>query len=150
MKYQIFTDGGARGNPGPAGIGIQVKVRADGADKIIYEQASAIGEATNNEAEYKAFLAALEWLRDHCQMKLQKQNLLPIEKAEFYLDSKLVVEQIKKNWKLKSPALKILAEEAWILIEELEEMELALEFKHVRRENNQGADELVNRALDAQ
>ncbi len=150
MKYHIFTDGGARGNPGPAGIGVQVKAVAAEADQIIYEQASSIGEATNNEAEYKALLAALEWLRDHCQMSLQKQNLLPTKRAEFYLDSQLVVEQILKNWKLKSPTLKELAEEAWNIIEELEKMGLSLKFMHVRREHNQAADALVNRALDAE
>ncbi len=149
MKYQIFTDGGSRGNPGPAGIGVQVVAVNDDTDEIVFELASSIGEATNNEAEYKALLAGLEWLRDHKQMRSQTQKPQEVTEVDFYLDSQLVVEQIKKNWKLKSPTLRKLAEKAWGLIGELQSLGLSLNFLHVKREYNQAADSLVNRALDA-
>lgn len=180
MKYKIFTDGGARGNPGPAGAGVQVVAvwgvgEGGGGTKgerqsVIYEQASCLGRATNNEAEYKAFLAALEWLRDRLVLAVENggdgegrdgeggggsggedggegvRGL--VEQVEFYLDSKLVVEQVLKNWKLKEPRLKELAEKAWELMAELEELGVELSLAHVGREQNKGADSLVNRALD--
>ena len=144
MILKIFTDGGSRGNPGNAGIGVVIFKVSEGASfeeikrsEVIYEYSSFIGTATNNEAEYKAFLAALEWL---------SKNNTEIEQADFYLDSKLVVEQINKNWKIKDVRMAKFANEAWNILESLD---LKTSFSHIRREKNKEADALVNQALDA-
>lgn len=130
----IHTDGGSRGNPGLAGIG--VLVLKDG--RVVFEIAKAIGVATNNEAEYKAVLEALNWL---------KENTTPHTGAEvqFLLDSKLVVEQLSRNWKIKEPRLAELAKESWQKIAALPHKVV---FKHIPRAENVGADALVNQALD--
>ncbi|MBU0579440.1 ribonuclease HI family protein [Patescibacteria group bacterium] len=135
-RLKIFTDGGARGNPGPAGIGVHV---VNEQRMQVFQQSLFIGRATNNEAEYKAFLASLEWLREHTKTTT-------IKAVEWFLDSKLVVEQVNKNWKIKEPRLKKLAETAW---ETLSSLECEYKISHIRRENNQEADGLVNQALDA-
>jgi len=131
----IHTDGGSRGNPGPAAIGIAVFQ----AGRVIYEQASQIGSATNNQAEYLAFLNSLDWLLLH-QAKLSTTRIV------WKLDSLLVVEQINKNWKIKLPHLKLLAEKAWT---GLQRVKCQYQITYVPREENTQADLLVNRALDA-
>jgi ribonuclease HI len=130
----IFTDGGSRGNPGQAGIGISV---LDDQDQEIHSWGDAIGIATNNEAEYKAFLVSLEWL--------QQQKKVEPESVSWKLDSKLVVEQLNKNWKVKEPRMRALAEQAW---EMLGTLPCSYKITHVRREHNKRADQLVNQALD--
>ena len=135
MKLKIFTDGGSRGNPGDAGIGIVVyNVETN---KVIFEHSGFIGVATNNEAEYKALLKALEWLSEN------KKNT---ESVDFFLDSKLVVEQINKNWKIKDDRMRKFANEAWSI---LEKFDFKTVFLHIKREKNKEADLLVNQALDA-
>jgi ribonuclease HI len=131
----IHTDGGARGNPGPSGVG--VVVFRDG--KVVYELSKYIGTATNNEAEYKAFLMSLDWV-------VEKELELKPARVTWRLDSKLVVEQVNKNWKVKLPHLRKLAEEAW---EGLEKLSCPHEIGFVPREENSSADALVNQALDA-
>lgn len=135
-KLTIFTDGGSRGNPGLAAIGVFV---SNEQQQAVFQQASFIGRATNNEAEYKALLASLEWLSGYL-----KSNV--VASVEWVLDSKLVVQQLNRNWKIKEPRLRSLAEQAWQLLDSLE-CEYAL--THVGRERNRRADELVNKALDA-
>jgi ribonuclease HI len=135
-KLKIYTDGGSRGNPGPAGIGVYV---IDQQQQVVFSQALFIGRATNNESEYKAFLASLEWLEEYSKNT-------SVESIEWFLDSKLVVEQINKNWKIKEDRLKNLAKQAW---EHLSSINCKYEIKHVRREYNKDADGLVNQALDA-
>jgi ribonuclease HI len=135
-KLIINTDGGSRGNPGPASIGVLVKKD----DQIIFQLAKTIGVATNNDAEYKAVASALEWLD-------QQQNLS--EEVEFLLDSKLVVEQLAKRWKIKEPRLLGLAQNCWKLISNLQSKhKTKIFFTHVPREQNADADALVNYALD--
>ncbi|OIO43717.1 MAG: hypothetical protein AUJ41_04500 [Candidatus Pacebacteria bacterium CG1_02_43_31] len=141
---RILTDGGSRGNPGNAAIGVVVfKVLAETSfddtkkAKVVYEHSGFIGTATNNEAEYKALLKALEWLSG---------NLTDIEKVEIYLDSKLVVEQINKNWKIKDARMSKFANDAWKI---LEGIDVNVNFFHIKREKNSEADALVNQALDA-
>lgn len=141
---RIFTDGGSRGNPGNAATGVVIyKVPAEISfvetkhSKAIYEDSKFIGTATNNEAEYKALINALEWL---------SKNLAEIEKVEVYLDSKLVVEQINKNWKIKDVRMSKFANDVWKI---LEGINIDVKFFHIRREKNLEADALVNQALDA-
>ena len=131
----IHTDGGSRGNPGPAGIGVAVFCD----NKIIHEQAKVIGQATNNQAEYQAFINSLDWL-------LLNQSSLKPTKVVWKLDSLLVVEQINQNWKIKLPHLKKLAENAWA---GLKKLTCQYQIQYVPREENADADRLVNQALDA-
>jgi ribonuclease HI len=130
----IFTDGGSRGNPGPAGIGVSVVNKKV---KEIYFYGEAIGTATNNEAEYQAFLHSVEWL--------VRQDLESVEQVAWKLDSKLVVEQLLKNWKVKDDRMKVFAEKIWQLLEQLS---TPFTISHVPRAENKRADELVNQALD--
>ncbi|MBU0978925.1 MAG: ribonuclease HI family protein [Patescibacteria group bacterium] len=131
----IHTDGGSRGNPGPAGIGVVVFCD----NQVIYKQSNTIGSATNNQAEYQAFLSSLDWLLSH-QSKLNPTRVI------WKLDSLLVVEQINQNWKIKLPHLKIMAQEAW---QGLKKLTCEYQIGYVPREENAYADSLVNQALDA-
>ena len=133
-KIKVFTDGGSRGNPGIAGIGIYVE--SENGEKI-YESSKFLGTKTNNESEYLGFIEALKYL-DTLEEKPKK--------VEFFLDSKLVVEQINKNWKIKEPRLKELAEAAWKLLSTLP---FARTISHVVRAKNKEADRLANEAMDA-
>jgi len=127
---KIFSDGGARGNPGPAGIGAVI-YNSDG--KILAEVSEFLGIATNNQAEYKALIAALK-----------KAKELGAKEAECYLDSELVVKQLKREYKVKNKDLAPLF---------LEVHNLSINFKnifyhHIPREENKVADRLANLAMD--
>ena len=129
-KLIIFTDGGARGNPGPAGIGA-ILYSED--KKVVAEISNFLGVATNNQAEYKALIAALK-----------KATELGALELDCYLDSELVVKQLKREYKVKSPDLAPLF---------LEIHNLSLNFKnisytHIPRERNKEADRLANEAMD--
>jgi len=132
----IHTDGGARGNPGPAGIGIVIRQRDKETNRPI-EISEFIGEATNNQAEYKAVIAALKWV----QGNIQDKNIT----IDFYLDSQLVVEQLNGNYKLKNEGLKPLFSEIQNLISE---KNIRASFFYIPREKNREADRLVNKAID--
>jgi len=136
-KIKIYTDGGSRGNPGIAGVGIYIE---DAAGKEIYHEAKFLGTKTNNEAEYLAFLEALNFL-----LRYEIKNPGLIESAEFFLDSKLVVEQISRRWKIKKAELRELAEAAW---KNLSSLPYPTSIKHLLRENNKIADQLANEAMD--
>lgn len=125
-----YTDGGARGNPGPAGIGVVLQNK-DG--ETIGEWSEFLGIATNNQAEYKALLLALK----------QAVALGTIE-LECRLDSELVVKQLKGEYKVKHPDLKPLFEQAKSLISQIKNVS----FKHIPRELNKQADRLANQAMD--
>jgi len=127
---KIYTDGGARGNPGPAGIGVVIK---DENDKVIKEYDKYIGHATNNVAEYMAIIKGLELARD-----------IKAEEIHCYLDSELVVKQIKQEYKVKDPNLQKLFVKVWNLKLGFKN----ISFTHIRRESNIMADALVNKALD--
>lgn len=138
MLY-INTDGGSRGNPGPAAIGI---VFSDNQEKTIYSFKECIGKATNNEAEYRAIIKALEIL---LKSKWFKENNLEDKSVVCRLDSKLVVEQINGNYKIKQEHIKKFMEK----INELKKViKLKIVFVHIKREQNKNADKLVNEALD--
>jgi ribonuclease HI len=130
-KIIINTDGGARGNPGPAGIGVVI---ADG--KNIHEHKKYLGDdLTNNWAEYEAVALALE--------EAKKLGFTTRE-IEIRMDSKLVVEQVSGNWKIKEPSLKVQAAKVRALLLDFPRYR----FVYVPREENKDADRLVNEALD--
>jgi ribonuclease HI len=135
MQLTIHTDGGSRGNPGIAGGGVVV---ASG-DREIYAASLSFGIKTNNEAEYLAVIRALKWLK-----KFSADQ--KIEKVSFFLDSKLVAEQLSKSWKIKEPRLKPLAQECWNIMGILP---YSISFIHVKRDQNAEADLLANQAMDA-
>jgi len=136
---QIFinTDGGSRGNPGPAAIGVVI---ADLSENIIHTFKQAIGIATNNEAEYRAIIEALKILKSSSAV-----NMDEFEAVVCRLDSMLVVEQVSGNWKIKQPHIAKFNLEIHQLIKELD---LPISFTHIPREQNKLADKLVNEALD--
>lgn len=135
----INTDGGSRGNPGPSAIGI---VFSDTKGKVIHEYKQCIGEGTNNEAEYKAIIKALEML---LKSKWFEENNIADKKVVCRLDSKLVVEQINGAWKIKQDHLKGFVTQIHTMIDQ---MHLNIIFIHIPREENAAADKLVNEALD--
>lgn len=139
-KITIKSDGGSRGNPGPAAIGFVIYLE----NKLIKKHGQKIGEATNNTAEYKAIIEALQWLQKNINSfyKANKDNPIQIE---CLLDSKLVVNQLNRNFKIKQPHLQILANQAFATIKDLKQQVI---FKHIKREYNQEPDLLLNQALD--
>ncbi len=131
----IYTDGASRGNPGMAGAGIFAQLD----DKtILLEQSIFLGNKTNNEAEYMAFLASVWWL-----VKFKPDQ--KFDKIIWHLDSKLVVEQVNKNWKIKKPQLIKLVQQCW---QALENLDYQIIIKHIPREQNTKADALANVAMD--
>lgn len=130
-KLIINTDGGARGNPGPAGIGVVIR---DESETIIFEHGAYIGEQTNNFAEYTALIKALETARD-----LGGTDLL------VRMDSELIVKQMQGLYKIKEPTLQELASKVLKLKGNFK----SVVFTHIRREFNKDADRMVNQALDA-
>lgn len=128
---KLFTDGGARGNPGPAAIG---GVLLDG-NKRIAEFSEYIGETTNNQAEYQALIKGLEVALDN-----------DVKELDCFLDSELVVKQLNKEYKVKDKELAKVFVRIWNLTLKFKK----ITFSHVRRELNKEADALVNQALDKQ
>jgi ribonuclease HI len=132
MRYIVHTDGAARGNPGPAAIGIVVE---DESGHTVYESSRTLGVHTNNEAEYLAIIAALQYLRE-----------IRAKEADFYLDSELVVRQLNGQYKVKEPRLQSLHGQATMLLNAVPTHTI----RHVPRAKNARADALANEALDAE
>ncbi|MDP4020850.1 MAG: ribonuclease HI family protein [Candidatus Adlerbacteria bacterium] len=133
----VYTDGGARGNPGPAAIGVVVEDRTG---KILKELSEYMGETTNNQAEYEALLRALAALKTMFADQLRELRV------EVRMDSELVVRQLSGQYRVKEPGLKEqFAKVAKMRMEDVPN----LTFVHVPREENTRADALVNDALDA-
>ncbi|MBL7057917.1 ribonuclease HI family protein [Patescibacteria group bacterium] len=130
MKIIIYSDGGARGNPGPSGIGAVLKNEAG---EILKEVSEYIGVATNNQAEYKAIIRALE--------EAKKIGAIFVEAN---LDSELVVKQLNGQYKVKNPGLAPFFLQIYNLRQSFEK----IIFKHIRREFNAEADKLANDAMD--
>ena len=131
MKAKLSTDGGARGNPGPAAYGYVLEAE-DGT--VLDARGETIGVATNNVAEYRALIAGLE-----------KAVELGIDELEVVSDSELLVKQMQGEYRVKNEALRELNDEA----NSLERKLGRVRYKAVRREHNEIADKLVNDALDA-
>jgi len=132
-QLAIFSDGGARGNPGPAACAIVVQ-----GDKgnPLFKKSEFLGPATNNVAEYQGLLMGLTWILENNQ----------VNEICFYMDSELVVKQIKGLYKVKDENLKLLHQEAKIILEKIPSKII---FQHVPREKNKLADALVNEELDS-
>jgi ribonuclease HI len=129
----LHTDGGSRGNPGPAAIGVVIEVEKDGQTELIGEIGETIGVASNNVAEYRAIIRGLE-----------EAERLGASSVTCLLDSLLVVEQLNGNYRVRSADMKSLHAR----VNELRQHFALVTFHHVRRERNQEADRLVNEALD--
>lgn len=121
-------DGGARGNPGPAGYGVRIESNGE-----VVELKAALGVATNNVAEYRGLIAALAWAAAHGVSRLHVRS-----------DSLLLVKQMQGEYRVKNEGLKPLSEEARRLVGRIGHVR----FEHVRREQNQDADRLANEAMD--
>jgi ribonuclease HI len=130
MRVTVHVDGGARGNPGPAAIGVIVR---DGDGEVLAEEGRPIGRATNNVAEYRALLLGIERARE-----------LGAEEIELVGDSELVVRQVRGDYRVKDPGLKPLHAEVKDALDPFR----AWSIRHVRREQNVEADRLVNAVLD--
>lgn len=126
----VYIDGGARGNPGPAGFGVRIE-QPDGT--LIEEFGEAIGVATNNVAEYRGLVAALEWARRHGCTRVHVRS-----------DSLLLVEQMRGVYRVKHPGLQPLHGKARLLAHEIGRVT----FEHVGRALNAHADRLANAAMD--
>jgi len=129
-KLILFTDGGSKGNPGPAGIGILI---FDKDGKLIKKVSEFIGKTTNNVAEYTALLRALEISKE-----------FDADEIVIKCDSKLMVNQLKKRWKVKSPNLKVLHQKVRLLLSAYRKVNLL----NVPRSVIRAADRLVNRAIN--
>ncbi len=129
-KLTIFTDGGARGNPGPAGIG--AVLYNENKEKVA-EISQYLGVATNNQAEYRALIEALK-----------KAKELGGKEIEVFMDSELIVKQLKREYKVKNKDLAPLFLEVYNLSLNFSK----INFSHVYREDNKEADKLANNAMD--
>lgn len=136
MNIRVFTDGGSRGNPGFAAIGVFIE---NDKNEILAQIGKKIGITTNNVAEYKAILEGLSWLVTNSKT-FDKQMQI-----SFFLDSQLAYSQIQGIYKVKNKNLQELLFQ--IRIKE-KELGIPVLYNFVRRENNQNADKLVNMALD--
>lgn len=130
MKLISFSDGGARGNPGPAGIGA---VLYNEKNELLEELSFYLGETTNNQAEYRALIMAME-----------KAQALGATEMECYLDSELVVKQLNREYKVKNKDLAPL----FLKIHNISLAFKKITFTHVPREKNSIADGLANQAMD--
>ena len=131
MKALLYTDGGARGNPGPAAYGFVLEAD-DGT--VLAAEGEAIGEATNNTAEYRGLVAGLARAAE-----------LAVPEVEVRSDSELLVKQMRGEYRVKNENLRALSLEAARLARRIGKVT----YVHVRREKNELADRLVNEALDA-
>lgn len=125
-----YIDGGARGNPGPAGYGVRIQT-PDGT--LVDELHGALGIATNNVAEYNGLLAALQWALDH-----------DVRRVHIRADSELLVKQMRGEYRVRNPGLQPLYVRARLLVAQLDDVK----FEHVRREFNTEADRLSNLGMD--
>ncbi len=134
-KITVFTDGGARGNPGPAAIGVHI---LDEQNQVLTELSECIGETTNNVAEYTAVKRALE----HMQVFFDDTKALQVS---FKLDSQLVERQITGQYKVKDATLKTYCDDIKVMLN----LFASVTFTYVPGAENKEADRLVNEALDA-
>lgn len=129
MAIEVYVDGAARGNPGPAGIGVVIK---DG-PKLIEELGAYIGRSTNNIAEYIALIRGLE-----------EVLIRGFKSASFYSDSELLVKQLNGEYKVKHENLVPLHYHVLTLIDRMKDFSI----KHVTRDKNEHADKMANEGID--
>ena len=137
-RFIIYTDGGARGNPGPAALGVVIQ---DGEGRMLKEYSEYLGERTNNDAEYEAVIFALKKLK-----QLVGKEKTKTARVEVRMDSELVVRQMTGIYKIEEERLAALFMKIWNLKTDFGEVS----FSHVRREQNRDADRMVNQELDRQ
>ena len=130
-RLTVYTDGAARGNPGPAGAGVRIE---DESGAEVEELTQFLGKATNNVAEYRAMLLGLE-----------RAGSLGASSVEIRADSELVIRQMRGEYRVRNPELQVLHRRA----QELERSFEHVDYVHVRRAQNRAADRLANRAIDA-
>lgn len=130
MKLTIYADGGSRNNPGPAAAGVVIKNESG---KTLARYGEYLGVQTNNYAEYRAAISGLK-----------KARALGADEAELIVDSKLVCEQLKRNWRVKHPNIQPLFIEAWNEMQKFKKVGI----KHTLRAGNKEADAEVNKILD--
>jgi len=128
-KFEIYTDGGSRGNPGPSGIGVVIWQ----GHHLIGTYSKFIGEATNNQAEYQAVVLAL-----------QKARELKATHLDCFLDSELIVNQLNMDFKIKNTDLGPWFIKIWNLRQDFKKVT----FNYIPREKNKEADKMVNKAID--
>ena len=131
LRLDVWTDGGARGNPGPAAAGVVLK---DG-DEVVWQEGTYLGKMTNNQAEYRALLLGLEQAR--------KKGATEVV---IKMDSQLVVEQVAGRYKIKDTGL----QERWAEVQQLLTSFDRWQISYIPRSQNSQADKLVNQALDMQ
>ncbi|PIQ92868.1 MAG: hypothetical protein COV69_00930 [Parcubacteria group bacterium CG11_big_fil_rev_8_21_14_0_20_39_14] len=136
MRIVVYTDGGSRGNPGPAAIGVVI---SDGSGKVIREYSQFLGQATNNEAEYQALIFALKKIKQLFGKKKAKET-----EVECRMDSELISKQLNGEYKIEEPSLQPLFLRVWNLKIDFGKVV----FKHIFREENKRADRLANQALN--
>ncbi len=132
MKVTIYTDGGSRNNPGPAATGVVIK---DEKGNMLAAYGEYLGEQTNNYAEYSAIISGLK-----------KARVLGATEVECVADSKLVIEQLSRRWKVKEPTLQKLFVVAWNEMQRFKNVKL----RHTLRAGNKEADAEVNKVLDTE
>ncbi len=131
----VYTDGGSRGNPGPAALGVVILEE----DTPIHKIGKTLGITTNNVAEYSAILASLEWIAQN------RELIGDISGINFFMDSLLACQQLKGIYKIKQPHL----QEIMIKIRKIEiALRVKITYTHIPREKNKEADRMVNLALD--
>lgn len=154
MNLTIHTDGGARGNPGPAAIGVVIESSDNSHQTTVNTQLKTedrrlktlaafgrkIGETTNNVAEYTAVIEALKYVQSNNELRITNNDSI-----QFFLDSLLVVNQLKGIFKVKEAHLRELLMGIRVLEREVGG---TITYTHVRREQNKEADRMVNQALD--
>jgi len=134
-KISIFTDGGARGNPGPAALGVFIE---DENHKELARIGKTLGETTNNVAEYSAIVEGFHWA-------LANKEKFGLERINFYMDSQLACSQLTGLFKVKNPKIREFVFE----IRKIEaELKIPIYYTHIPREENTKADFMVNQALD--
>lgn len=131
MNLIIRTDGGSRGNPGPAGIGVVLENAAN--NEVVETHAEFLGSTTNNQAEYKAVI-----------LGLQRAVILGAKEVEVVADSELLIKQARGEYRVKNPDLALRFAE----LKALERQLPRVSYRHVRREYNKAADALANQAMD--
>lgn len=131
MKLILYTDGGARGNPGPAASGVVIKNQAG---QVLASYGEYLGEQTNNYAEYAALISGLNKARE-----------IGVDEVDCYLDSELVTKQLNREFKVKEPTLQKLFIQAYNAAAGFKKVS----YRHVYRKDNKEADRLVNKILDA-
>lgn len=134
MILHIYTDGAARGNPGPAGAGIVIL-----ADRQVYHYKKYFGKTTNNQAEYQALILALGKARE-----LISQHHLVIDKIICYSDSELLIKQLRREYKVKNKTLVSLFVKICNMSQDLPR----IQYRHIKRERNKEADRLANEAIE--